>query len=82
MGAKNLPRDSGRKITEAFERLGWASHRGKNHFVLTHPKAGNLTLSIPDHKVVDRYLLHAELRKAEIAIGLKEQDFMQAYFNR
>jgi len=82
MGAKNLPLDSGRKITEAFERLGWASHRGKNHFVLTHPNAPKLTISIPDHKPVDRKLLHSEIRKAELAVGLTEEDFLKAYRGR
>lgn len=79
MGIKNLPLDSGKKITKVFETFGWVSHRGKNHFVLTHPnKPPTLMISIPDHSQVDRALLKAELRKADIT----EDQFCDAYRGR
>jgi predicted RNA binding protein YcfA (HicA-like mRNA interferase family) len=80
MGVKDLPLDSGKKITKVFESLGWVSHRGgRNHFVLTHPnKAPTLVISIPDHRHVDRALLKTELRKA----GISEEEFCKIYNGR
>jgi hypothetical protein len=80
VGTKNLPLDSGKKITKVFvEHFGWKSVYGKNHFVLTHPdKPPTLIISIPDHKEVDRSLLKTELRKA----GITEDQFCAAYRNR
>lgn len=79
MGVKDLPLDSGKKITKVFESLGWVSHRGKNHFVLTHPdKPPSLMISIPDHNQVDRFLLKAEIRKA----GISEEVFCKIYNGR
>lgn len=79
MGIKNLPLDSGKRIAKVFESFGWESHRGKNHFVLTHTgKPPTLLISIPDHKHVDRALLKAELRKA----GITEDEFCEAYRKR
>lgn len=79
MGTKNLPLDSGRRITKVFEAFGWITHRGKNHFVLTHPdRSPDLNISIPDHKQVDRFLLKSELRKA----GITEEEFCARYYGR
>jgi len=77
MGIKNLPLDTGMRITKVFvESFGWKSGYGKNHFVLTHPdKPPMLIISIPDHKEVSRSLLKTELRKAEIT----EEQFCKAY---
>jgi hypothetical protein len=78
LGVKNLPLEKGRKLVEVFEKFGWISHRGKNHFVLTHPaKSPDLNISIPDHKHVDRFLLKSELRKA----GITEDEFCREYRN-
>lgn len=79
MGIKNLPLDKGKKIVKVFESFGWKPTYGNNHFVLTHPdKPPTLTISIPDHKEVDRALLWTELRKAEIT----EDQFCAAYRRR
>jgi len=76
MGVKDLPLASGRQIVKVFESFGWIAHQGKGHIVLQHPnKSPYLKISIPDHKEVDRFLLRAELRKAEITT----QQFMAAY---
>jgi hypothetical protein len=79
VGIKNLPLDTGKRITKVFESFGWKSDYGKNHFVLTHPgKPPTLIISIPDHKEVDRSLLKTELRKA----GITEDQFCEAYRKR
>lgn len=79
MGIKDLPLDSGKRISKAFAAFGWVLGYGKNHFTLTHPdKPPTLVISIPDHKQVDRFLLKAELRKA----GITEEQFCDAYKKR
>jgi hypothetical protein len=79
VGTKNLPLDSGKRITKVFEQFGWQAGYGKNHFTLTHAdKPPTIVIAIPDHKQVDRYLLKAELRKA----GISEEAFCEAYRNR
>lgn len=76
MGVKDLPLDSGKKITKVFESLGWIAHRGKNHFVLMHPdKPQTLIISIPDHRQISRTLLKTELKKA----GISEEEFCKIY---
>jgi hypothetical protein len=76
VGVKNLPLDSGKRITKVFEACGWVAHYGKNHYVLTHPeRSPTLIISIPDHRQVSRTLLKTELRKAEIS----EERFCSIY---
>ena len=79
MGVKDLPLDSGKRITKTLEAFGWVSHYGKNHFVLAHPeKPPNLVIAIPDHKQVSRQLLKTELRKA----GISEDAFCDVHTGR
>lgn len=80
-GLKDLPLDNGQRISRVFESLGWIMHRGKNHFVLTHPNPAyaHLTISIPDHKEVDRKLLRTEIRKAQILIEIFIDAYKQLY---
>ncbi|MDO8532359.1 MAG: type II toxin-antitoxin system HicA family toxin [Dehalococcoidia bacterium] len=63
-----LPVISGRKAARAFERTGWRiARRESSHIVMT--KAGSvLTLSIPDHRELDRGLLRSQIRKAGITV--------------
>jgi predicted RNA binding protein YcfA (HicA-like mRNA interferase family) len=66
MGLSELPLDNGRTHVKVLQSFGWVVRRSdKGHLVMT--KGGMpVVLSIPDHKEVDRKLLMAELRKAEI----------------
>lgn len=63
-----LPRISGREAVRAFERAGWTVARRKgDHMILTKPgHAANL--SIPDHRELDRGLLRALIRKADLSV--------------
>ena len=72
--SSKLPLLSGRQVVQAFERLGWQFVRQKgSHMMLTRPGSA-MVVSIPDHREVDRALLRAELRKAEISI----ESFLEA----
>jgi len=63
-----LPVVSGREAVTAFERAGWHVKRRKgSHIILTKP--GSLaSLSVPDHRELDRGLLHKLIRKAELTV--------------
>lgn len=66
-----LPVVSGQKAVAAFERDGWqVIRRASSHIILIKP-GSRVTLSIPDHKEVDRGLLRDQIRKA----GLSVEDF-------
>jgi predicted RNA binding protein YcfA (HicA-like mRNA interferase family) len=64
----SLPVVSGRRAVRAFEKAGWKIARQKgSHIIMV--KAGMLaTLSIPDHKILDRGLLRSLIRKAEMSV--------------
>ena len=63
-----LPTDiSGRKAVKAFQRAGWMVRRWGPHIILE--KEGLWpTLSVPDHKSLDRGTLRALLRHADISV--------------
>ena len=68
-----LPRISGQRAVQAFQRAGWevARQRG-SHIVLTKP--GSIyTLSIPLHPVLGPGLLRDLIRKA----GLTIEEFIE-----
>jgi len=66
MAISELPLSSGKKIAEVLTCFGWRIRRKGPHIILT--KEGHLLhLSIPNHRQVDRRLLHDELKKAGIA---------------
>jgi len=74
MAISDLPVASGRKIAQTLVPFGWTIRSVGNHIVLT--KAGvSLHLSIPNHREVDRALLHSELRKA----GISDKIFREAF---
>jgi len=55
---------------KAFVKVGWSVDRlgGRNHFVLSRP--GNpCSLSVPDHKELDRGLLRNLIRKAGLTVA-------------
>ena len=64
----SLPVISGREARRAFEREGWAFDRQKgSHMMLTKPGA-RMTLSIPDHRELDRGLLRSLIRDAGMSV--------------
>lgn len=66
---ETLPLLSGRKVAQAFVRLGWQVARQKgSHIVLVKP--GHIaSLSVPDHREVARGTLRGLLRSADVELN-------------
>ena len=63
-----LPVVSGADAVRRFERAGWVVVRRKgSHAMLTHPQV-LATLSIPQHRELDRGLLRALIRAADMTV--------------
>ncbi|MFI5385266.1 MAG: type II toxin-antitoxin system HicA family toxin [Fimbriimonadales bacterium] len=59
-----LPVCSGAEAVRAFERLGWGRRRQSgSHIVLTKPPLPT-TLSVPNHRELDRGTLRGLIRKS------------------
>jgi predicted RNA binding protein YcfA (HicA-like mRNA interferase family) len=71
---EKLPLLSGRKVAQAFVRLGWQVDRQRgSHIILV--KAGHIaSLSVPDHREVARGTLRSLLRSA----GVEMNAFLKA----
>jgi len=64
-----LPVVSGREAIKAFEKNGWrVMRRAKSGHIIMKKKGMLTTLSIPQHKVLDRGLLRSLIRDAYISI--------------
>lgn len=60
---------SGREIVRALQRAGFVVvHQRGSHVKLRH-RAKDLTVIVPDHPEVDRWLLKGVLRDAEISLN-------------
>ena len=69
-----LPVISGKEAVRAFEKDGWKIvRRAKSRHIIMKKEGMLPTLSIPEHKVLDRGLLRALIRDAYISI----KDFNQ-----
>lgn len=64
-----LPAVSGRDAVKTFEKDGWkVVRRAKSRHIIMKKEGMPTTLSIPEHKVLDRGLLRALIRDAYISI--------------
>lgn len=64
-----LPVISGKKAVKAFEKAGWRLVRiGSSRHMIMKKKGMITTLSIPDHKELDRGLLRSLIRDAYLSI--------------
>ena len=64
-----LPVISGRQAVKAFEKDGWrVARRAKSRHIIMKKEGAVTTLSIPEHKVLDRGLLRSLIRDAYISI--------------
>ena len=64
-----LPVVSGRQAVRAFERDGWrVVRRAKSRHIILKKEGMVTTLSIPEHKILDRGLLRSLIRDAYISI--------------
>lgn len=64
-----LPAISGREAVKAFERDGWrVVRRARSRHIIMKKEDMVTTLSIPEHKALDRGLLRSLIRDAYISI--------------
>ena len=64
----DLPVVSGAEAVRRFERVGWSVARRKgSHVMLTRPGV-RATLSVPQHRELDRSLLRALIRAAGVTV--------------
>ena len=64
-----LPVISGKEAIRAFEKAGWyIDRRAKSRHIVMKKQGVKTTLSVPEHKVLDRGLLRALIRDAYITI--------------
>ena len=63
-----LPVVSGKEAVGAFEKDGWKIiRRARSRHIIMKKEGITTTLSIPEHKVLDRGLLRALIRDAHIS---------------
>jgi len=64
-----LPVISGKKALKAFIKAGWyIDRRAKRRHIIMKKQGMKTTLSIPEHKKLDRGLLRALIRDAYISV--------------
>jgi predicted RNA binding protein YcfA (HicA-like mRNA interferase family) len=64
-----LPSVSGREAVNAFEKAGWEVRRiGSSRHIIMKKEGSPTTLSIPDHRVLDRGLLRSLIRDALLSV--------------
>ena len=67
--SSGLPVISGKEAVKAFEKAGWQFVRiGSSRHMIMKKVGIFTTLSIPDHKVLDRGLLRSLIRDAYLSI--------------
>ncbi len=65
-----LPIISGKEAIRAFEKTGWCiDRRAKSRHIIMKKPGMKTTLSIPEHKTLDRGLLRALIRDAYISVA-------------
>ncbi|NPV72887.1 MAG: type II toxin-antitoxin system HicA family toxin [Pelotomaculum sp.] len=68
-----LPVISGLRTVLAFQKAGWVVARQRGSHIILAKKGSIATLSVPNHKTLDRGTLRSLIRKAEITV----EDFLQ-----
>ena len=63
-----IPLMSGRDAVKAFQKLGWEfSRQTGSHMILVRP-GQTASLSVPDHKELDRGTLRGLIRTANVTV--------------
>jgi predicted RNA binding protein YcfA (HicA-like mRNA interferase family) len=63
-----LPVISGREAIRVFERLGWQIVRQRGSHVILTREGCMTTLSVPDHRELDRGTLRSLIRAAGVTV--------------
>lgn len=64
----NLPVCSGAEAVRAFERLGWRVARQSGSHIIMAKEASMTTLSVPNHRSLDRGTLRSLIRFAGVTV--------------
>lgn len=65
-----LPVISGREAIKGFEKAGWyIERRAKSRHIIMKKEGVKTTLSIPEHRVLDRGLLRSLIRDAYLSVA-------------
>ncbi len=65
-----LPVISGQEAVRAFARAGWTvDRRAKSRHIIMKKPDMRIALSIPEHKTLDRGLLRALIRDANLSVA-------------
>ena len=65
----HLPVISGQQAIQAFEKAGWTiDRRARSRHIIMKKSGMMATLSIPEHKVLDRGLLRSLIRDAFLSV--------------
>jgi len=67
-----LPVIGGREAVRVFERFGWQIARQRGSHIIMTREGATVTLSVPDHKELDRGTLRNLIRAA----GLTVEEFV------
>ena len=59
---------SGKEIVKAFEKVGYYRVSQRGSHIKIHNDTRQITLIIPDHKEVDRWILRGIIRDAELTV--------------
>lgn len=63
-----LPRVSGREAVKAFEKSGWHVARQKGSHIILTKEGSFVTLSVPDHRELDRGTLRKLISLAKMTV--------------
>lgn len=64
-----LPVISGKEAIRAFEKVGWhRERRARSRHIIMKKQGMKTTLSIPEHKTLDRGLLRSLIRDAYLSV--------------
>jgi len=64
-----LPVISGKQAVKTFEKAGWVFKRvGSSRHIILKKEGTPVTLSVPDHKILDRGLLRSLIRDALLSV--------------
>ena len=63
-----LPGLSGKKVVRAFENAGWQVARQRGSHIILIKEGSHATLSVPDHKQVDKGTLRSLIRAAQMTV--------------
>jgi predicted RNA binding protein YcfA (HicA-like mRNA interferase family) len=66
--SERLPVVSGKEFVQMLERLGWVIRRQTGSHVILSSNDGKHTIPVPNHRTLDKGLLHSLIKQAGLTI--------------